>query len=186
MLIPKVGWISHIGLYLFVCLYIRFNLAIIMAAFNAICVKVTQWELKNRQWVWQCPFFFHIPLANSLKVSWLILCLTRKDGSFSWMLLSADSVLVHSPRESPNYRLLAGRQTHWQPFVTNYETPSAQVWRGKEEHIQQAIPLWEIFFFLCVDTQWSSYSPIEQIQVVFEERCVRVYVRAPRSFVVIL
>lgn len=114
-------------------LYLDFNLAILLAAFNGICVKVTHDDessnKKTHQQVWQCPHFFHIPLVNSLKVRWLILCLTRKDGSFSWMLLPADSVLVHSPRESPNYRLLAGRQTHWQPFVTNYETPSAQVWR---------------------------------------------------------
>lgn len=54
---------------------------------------------------------------------------------------------------------VTGRQTntHWQPFVTNYETPSAVV--GGKEHIQQVIPLWEMIF--CVDTQQSSPSPKE-------------------------
>lgn len=54
---------------------------------------------------------------------------------------------------------VTGRQTNtrWQPFVTNYETPSAVV--GGKEHIQQVIPLWEMI--LCVDTQRSLDSPKE-------------------------
>lgn len=75
------------------------------------CSIAIERELKNYQLGWHSPYFFHIPLVNSLKVRWLILCLTRKDWSFSQMLLSAESGLVHSLRESPNYRLLAGRQT---------------------------------------------------------------------------
>lgn len=87
------------------------NAIVIKSTFGFVCMRPIHPELMKHQLGWLSPYFFHIPLVNSLKVRWLILCLTRKDGSFSQMLLPAESELVHSLRGSLNHRLLAGRQT---------------------------------------------------------------------------
>lgn len=103
VLVPELGLLQH---RLF-----SDNTIVIKSASQAVCNRPIEPELRKHQLGWHGPYFFHVPLVNSLKVRWLILCLTRKDGSFSQMLLSAESELVHSPRESLNHRLLAGRQT---------------------------------------------------------------------------
>lgn len=87
------------------------HIIVIKPSFRFICMNLKELKLRQHQPGCLCPYFFHIPLVNSLEVRWLILCLTRKDRSLSQMLQPAVPRLVHSRRESPNHRLLAGRQT---------------------------------------------------------------------------
>lgn len=119
------------------------NTIVIKSAFGFVYVKLIEPELRKHQLRWLGPYFFHIPLVNTLKVRWLILCLTRKDGSFSQMLLPAESGLVHSLRESLNHRLLAGRQTladsHLWPTMKRH-----LLWLG-EERFQQVRAIVEPF-----------------------------------------
>lgn len=103
MLVPELGLLQD---HLF-----GDNTILIKSASGFVCMRPVEPELRKYQLGWHSSDFFHIPLVNSLKVRWLILLMTRKDGSFSQMLLSAESELVHSLRESLSHRLLAGRQT---------------------------------------------------------------------------
>lgn len=127
VLVPDLGLLQH---HLF-----SDNAIVIKSAFESVCIRPLEPELRKHQLGWHNPYFFHVPLVNSLKVRWLILCLTRKNGSFSQMLLSAESELVHSLRESLNHRLLAGRQTladsHLWPTMKHH-----LLWLG-EEQLQQ-------------------------------------------------
>lgn len=127
VLVPELGLLQH---RLF-----GDNTIVVKSAFESVCIRPREPELRKHQLGWHSSYFFHVPLVNSLKVRWLILCLTRKDGSFSQMLLSAESELVHSPRESLNHRLLAGRQTLADSHL--WPTMKHHLLRLGEERLQQ-------------------------------------------------